>query len=161
MQRDLILLAAEIGTAFFRDWRPLDPPAKPAEPDAAAAATVSHDQSQSQGQSLSQGQSPDRSQSQDRSQSPDRSQEHGPSEAQEPAPLPVPEPPTIAELASLDPVPLGALVAVSEGGVPEPAAADDNPGTPEPSPSRRLDPLGLSLADIAGNREPKDHPGHT
>jgi hypothetical protein len=23
IQRDLILLAAEIGTAFFRDWRPL------------------------------------------------------------------------------------------------------------------------------------------
>jgi hypothetical protein len=23
LQRDLILLAAEIGTAFFRDWRPL------------------------------------------------------------------------------------------------------------------------------------------
>jgi hypothetical protein len=23
VQRDLILLAAEVGTAFFRDWRPL------------------------------------------------------------------------------------------------------------------------------------------
>ena len=23
MQRDLIMLAGEIGTAFFRDWRPL------------------------------------------------------------------------------------------------------------------------------------------
>ena len=24
VQRDLIMLAAEIGTAFFRDWRPLE-----------------------------------------------------------------------------------------------------------------------------------------
>jgi len=33
VQRDLILLAGEIGTAFFRDWRPLaadQPPAVPA-----------------------------------------------------------------------------------------------------------------------------------
>jgi uncharacterized protein with alpha-helical domain and ER motif len=32
VQRDLILLAGEIGTAFFRDWRPLatDQPAVPA-----------------------------------------------------------------------------------------------------------------------------------
>ena len=29
LQRDLMLLAAEIGTAFFRDWRPLAD--KPAE----------------------------------------------------------------------------------------------------------------------------------
>jgi uncharacterized alpha-E superfamily protein len=32
LQRDLILLAAEIGTAFFRDWRPLaDRPEEPAQ----------------------------------------------------------------------------------------------------------------------------------
>lgn len=39
VQRDLILLAAEIGTAFFRDWRPL-----------AEAATQGQSQSQSQSQ---------------------------------------------------------------------------------------------------------------
>jgi uncharacterized alpha-E superfamily protein len=46
VQRDLILLAAEIGTAFFRDWRPL---AEPAEPPP-AMSVPSQSQTQSQGQ---------------------------------------------------------------------------------------------------------------
>jgi len=36
VQRDLILLAGEIGTAFFRDWRPL---ADDQQPAAAAVPT--------------------------------------------------------------------------------------------------------------------------
>ncbi len=48
VQRDLILLAAEIGTAFFRDWRPL------AETPDGPAQGQGQGQSQSPGQSQSQ-----------------------------------------------------------------------------------------------------------
>lgn len=46
VQRDLILLAGEIGTAFFRDWRPLAE--KPAEPAAGAAPVSMPSQAQVQ-----------------------------------------------------------------------------------------------------------------
>jgi uncharacterized alpha-E superfamily protein len=44
VQRDLILLAGEIGTAFFRDWRPL----ATEPPPAAAPATTQNGMTQSQ-----------------------------------------------------------------------------------------------------------------
>ncbi len=50
VQRDLIMLSAEIGTAFFRDWRPLAEAPAPSQ-------SQTQSQSQSQGQTQSQSQS--------------------------------------------------------------------------------------------------------
>ncbi len=49
VQRDLILLAGEIGTAFFRDWRPLAE-APPQIPDQGQNDSQTQSQSQSGGQ---------------------------------------------------------------------------------------------------------------
>jgi len=47
IQRDLIILASEIGTAFFRDWRPL---ANKVEPAGSSAALAGAPPAQTQGQ---------------------------------------------------------------------------------------------------------------
>jgi uncharacterized alpha-E superfamily protein len=53
VQRDLILLAAEIGTAFFRDWRPLleQPQSQGAQSQGAQSQSQSSDQSEPRDQS--------------------------------------------------------------------------------------------------------------
>ena len=63
VQRDLILLAGEIGTAFFRDWRPFAEPAGQSQSQSqsqSGGGSQSQSQSQSQGEGQSQGGTPRR-----------------------------------------------------------------------------------------------------